>query len=120
MMRRKVTLTLGEFGHSALDDQACSLWLSVHELVRRAAEYYLEDGGGATRPGYRVPSRLIMSAGESRFAGALEVSLDLAMWRRLGAEAHRQEVSLERLLRHAVLYLVADLVSGRVADRFAD
>lgn len=36
-------------------------------------------------------------------------------WARLKGEAVKQEVSVESLVRHAVLYFLADVDSGRIA-----
>jgi hypothetical protein len=42
------------------------------------------------------------------------------MWRELDKEAERQEVSIERLLAHAIMYFLADLDAGRVEERMLD
>ena len=47
----------------------------------------------------------------------LELDLDNETWEELESEALRQRVTIERLVEHAALYLMADLDSGRVATR---
>ena len=47
----------------------------------------------------------------------VKVRLDGETWQALQVEAERQDVSAADLTRHAVLYFLADLDSGRVADR---
>ena len=47
------------------------------------------------------------------------MNIDDRAWDEAEAEASRQRVSIERLLEHAAMYLIADLDSGEVAARIA-
>jgi hypothetical protein len=47
----------------------------------------------------------------------LTVRLDDATWQALHDEAERQAVSPAELTRHALLYFLADVDSGRVGER---
>ena len=112
--KRSVTLELEEFGYGALEDQTRSYGISLGDFLRAAALYYLADIGSG-RPATRVPS----FHRRSDLKGGLDVELELeeSAWGALEAEAERQQVSLERLLEHAVLYLLAALDAGRVTTR---
>lgn len=115
-LKRTITLGLERFGRDTLDDQASRYALSSDELVSRAARYYAGDRGAA-RAARRVPR----FRREHGAPGGLELVLDLdaEVWEALDEESERQGVALERVLEHAVLYLVADLDSGRVAADIA-
>ena len=47
----------------------------------------------------------------------MAIRLDRETWRGLREEAERQDVSNSDLTRHAVLYFLADVDSGRVGQR---
>jgi hypothetical protein len=116
-MRRTVTLEAGSFGREAVEDEARRLALSPEQLVSRAVRYYLADRA-AGRVAHRVPSQLQSGGREGADNIALDLDLDLQTWRDLGAECRREDVSMDTLVSHAVLYLIADIDSGRVARRF--
>ena len=111
-MRRALTLEVGAFGRSALRDETRRLEMSVEEFVAGAARYFLEDD--AERPARRLPDASIRAQAESV---DLDLDLDMGTWRALDAECRRQDVTLEELLVHAVLFLIADLDSGRVSHQ---
>jgi len=50
----------------------------------------------------------------------LELDLEETSWEELEAVAKREGASMERVLEHALLLLIADLDSGRVATRFVE
>ena len=116
-MGRRVTLTLGDFAAEVLHEQATAHALSPEEFVDRAARYYMSERSTG-RPARKVPAFLKSSSG-GRDAG-VQFDLDKASWEELEAVAESEETSVERLLEHAVLLLIADLDSGRVATRFVD
>lgn len=109
-------LELSEFGRAALEAEAQRHTLSPEEFVEQAARYYLADRCSG-RAAHLVPrfARERTPPPQERLA----VELDLAQrtWRELDAESERQGVTVERLLEHAALYLIADLYSGRVPGR---
>jgi hypothetical protein len=80
--------------------------------VRTAILYYLgsrEEG----RSGWRAPR----FRDESKHARGEGVAVDDETWASLEAEAERQGVTPGRLAEHAVLFYLADLESGRIAER---
>jgi hypothetical protein len=116
-LQRLLLLPLEEFGASTLEAEAERLSVTPAALGRHAVRYYLSDRDSG-RMAFRVPRLSRAAAGEP--ALELELDLDADTWRELEAEAERQEVSLERLLEHAVMYFLADLDAGRVERRMLD
>ena len=110
-------LPLDEFGQASLGSQARALGAPPPGIVRQAALHFLA-GRGRGRIARKVPQ----FARDHGRAAAIELTLDLeeADWLALEEEAERQEVSLEQLLVHATLLLLADLDSGRVAISILD
>jgi hypothetical protein len=116
-LQRLLLLSLEEFGASTLEGEAERHSITPAELGRHAVRYYLSDRGSG-RMAFRVP-RLSRDAAREP---ALELKLDLDpdTWRELEDEAERQEVSVERLLAHAIIYFLADLDAGRVERRMLE
>jgi hypothetical protein len=114
-MKRSMTLELDEFGRTTLETEARRHALSPEQLVGHAARYYLADRDSG-RPAYRVP-RFPRQRPADEGLLPVEINLESGTWRELDAESQRQGVSVERLLEHAALYLIADLDSGRVAGK---
>jgi hypothetical protein len=114
---RSLTLSLEEFGASTLEAEAERYSVSPVELGRRAARYYLSDRDSG-RMAFKVPR--LPQEPERRPALELSLDLDPDTWRELEEEAKRQEVSVERLLEHAIVYFLADLDAGRVGRRMLE
>jgi len=114
-MRRSLKLALDDFGRATLEGEAARYSVEPAELVSHAVGYYLADRDSG-RPALKVP-RFERSATAAPLE--LDVELNDRVWDEAEAEAARQRVSLERLLEHAAMYLVADLDSGDVAARIA-
>lgn len=114
-MRRSLKLVLDSFGRATLEAEAQRYSVSPDELVGHAVEYYLSDRNSG-RPALRVPR-----FGRTEAETTMELDVDLATrtWDEAEAESKRHGVSLEQLLGHAALYLIADLDSGTVAARIA-
>jgi hypothetical protein len=110
-MSRDVSLHLDKFGQRALERFARGRDGSEAAAVRTASLYYLADRD-SQRPSWRVPP---FAAGEGTDA-TLRVRLDDETWRALDDEAGRQGVTPDVLAVHAVMYFLADLDSGRLAD----
>jgi hypothetical protein len=110
-LQRFVTLSLEEFGASTLEAEADRYSVSTTRLAQQAVRYYLSD-----RDSGRMALRVPRLSHERARQPALELTLDLDSnsWNELRQEAERQEVSLERLLEHAIIYFLADLDAGRV------
>jgi hypothetical protein len=111
-----VTIPLEGFAHECAQRCAREHDLSLPDLLALAAGYYLDDGGSdrAARALPRGPGQ----AGDRGGTG-YDLELPASQWAALESEARAQSVELGTLLKHAVLYLVADLDSGRVAARIA-
>jgi hypothetical protein len=106
-----MTLEFDEFGRTRLQELAMQHGLSMAALVGGAARHSLQrnDSRGATR---RVPRLRSLV----RSTGAMTVTLELGRedWLELDKEAQRQGESLERLIEHAAVHLVADLEAGKL------
>ena len=109
---KALKLQLDNFGRDALNEFVRRRRDSRSATVRIAALYYLADRKGG-RPAWHVPRRAT-ARGESF---SVTVRLDEETWRALNDEADRQHVSAAELTRHAVLYFLADVDSGRVGAR---
>jgi len=83
--------------------------------VTTASLYYLADRD-SDRPAWRMP-RFAQSAKSTE---ALQVEIGDETWRMLSEEAARQGVTTELLAKHALLYFVADMDSGRMGTRLED
>jgi hypothetical protein len=114
---RQLVLRMDEFGRQAVDAIARRRRGSQSAAVRTASLYYLADRD-ADRPAWRVPA--FVRDGLPKRGDGLQVALDDDTWRAVSEEADRQNVSGETLLRHALLYLHADLESGRLPGHLDD
>lgn len=109
---KNVTLHFDRFGLDALERLASRREDSPGAVVRTAAVYYLADRESA-RPGWRAP-RFIR---EPQSLSTGEFDVDDETWLALECEAERQGIATGQLAEHAFLYFLADLDSGRLADR---
>jgi hypothetical protein len=116
-VQRLLTLSLDEFGASTLEAEAERYSVSTTGLARHAVHYYLSDLDSG-RMALRVPR--LPQAGPRGPALELALDLDADSWNELDREAERQEVPLERLLEHAIVYFLADLDAGRVERRMLE
>jgi hypothetical protein len=117
-MSRELTLDMDAFGVQAFTELAEREGGSTSRALRMAAHYYLGDSENE-RPVWRVPDCPDGAKSDSRPAG-VRVEVDEATWNALVHEARRQRVEPGALASHAVLYFIADLDSGRVAQRIGD
>jgi predicted DNA-binding ribbon-helix-helix protein len=119
-MRRSLELALTDFSRSSLEQVARRQGVSVSTLVARAALYYLVESE-SDRVAARVPRLSREPSAEIR-DGLLRVTIELraAAWRDLERASESEGLSVERLLEHAALLLLADLESGRVAARLLE
>jgi hypothetical protein len=113
---RQLTVTLGGYSGEALETVSARQGLTPHELVSLAAEYYLADEN-AGRQAAQMPRWLdeLEDGGRSK----LQVDLGSDTLDALQERAGREHTSVEWLLEHATLQLMADLDSGRVQARIA-
>ena len=111
-MTKSMTLRLDSFGQQVLSEFAEEHRDSASAVVRTASLYYLADRDSG-RPAWRVPR---FQRDPPRGHG-LDVDLDDDTFAALRAEAAGQGVDPSRLAEHALLYYLADLDSGRLAER---
>ena len=109
---KALTFHLDDFGRTALEEFVQREEDSPSSAVRTASLYYLAERD-AGRPAWMAPKCLTASGD----GGDLTVRLDDATWHALHDEADRQDVSAADLTRHAVLYFLADVDSGRVGHK---
>jgi hypothetical protein len=118
-MERGLSLELTEFGRGLLEEQARREGVSVETVVREAALYYAADLDSA-RAAATPPPQPDAELADGRSRLHLRLNLDASSWEALREAAERHQVSVERMLVHAVLYYVGDMGSGRLASRLAD
>jgi hypothetical protein len=111
-MTKSMTLRLDSFGRQALSEFVDERRDSASAVVRTASLYYLADRDSG-RSAWRVP-RFVRSQPE---VDGLEVDLDDDTFDALRQEATGQGVDPARLAEHALLYFLADLDGGRLAER---
>lgn len=105
-------MAMGAFGWEAIHAQG-GAGAGLDSLVREATCYYLNDSG-LDRLGWRYPR----FRAEATAAGeGWELTVGQEIEPAFALEAARQGVSAQQLLQHALLYYLADLHSGRVAER---
>ena len=111
-MTKSMTLCLDSFGQQALSQFADEHRDSASAVVRTASLYYLADRDSG-RPAWRVPRFMRdASSGDS-----FDIDLDDDTFAALRHEAASQGVDPPRLAEHALLYYLADLDGGRLAER---
>jgi hypothetical protein len=115
-MHLEIALPLSRFGWNTLEKRATADGFEVTELIEQACGYYASELD-SRRPALELPK----SDGDEEGGAVrlLALELDGQCVEVLEGEARRQEVSLERLVRHATLVYLSDLDAGRVADRVA-
>lgn len=107
-----MTLRLDSFGRRALSDFTEESSDSPSAVVRTASLYYLADRDSG-RPAWRVPPFMR----EPPKVDGFDVDLDDDTFAALRREASGQGVEPARLAEHALLYYLADLDGGRLAER---
>lgn len=113
-----MTLDAEGFARAALENVARTYALSTEELVVHAVRYYLGDRRSG-RSSYPMPaSPLLPPRAEPADRVGVDFDLDARTRREFDSECRRQGVEFEQLAGHAVLYLIADLDSGRAAARY--
>ena len=120
-MKQSVNLELGELAVDALAEAPHRTVESdsvVPTRAVRAIRYYLADEN-AGRGDWRYPGFLSKGDGNGVHRH-LEVEIDTDVWARFAREAESQEVPVQRLAEHAVLYFLADRDAGRVTQRILD
>lgn len=86
-------------------------------VVRQSIAYYLADRT-AGRAAWLVPE--FRRTEQPQGGEEVEFEIDEQAWESLTGAANRQGVTPERLVEHAILYVAADVDSGRVTQRILD
>jgi hypothetical protein len=119
---QELALEMGSFGRETLSVSARRQNVKADTLVHQAILYYLSQRD-VDRISARVPD-FVRSQQEPEANGGshmlVTVDLEEAEWTALAEAARAERVSLERLVKHAVLLLLADLDQGRVTARILD
>lgn len=108
-----VRLELDDFGNEALEAQV-RRGSTRGAVIRTATRYYLSDRRSG-RLAWRPP--LFVRSGEQAASAITNVDLDEDTMEALEEQAQRHGVAAHRLAEHALLYFLADLDSGRAAER---
>lgn len=113
----KVRARLGAFVAEVLARKLGNGKTPGSQDFERVIQFYL--GERATRPpGWAYPDFLR----ERRASDEVELDLNVAdsLWIALEAEAREQDVAVDRLLEHAVLYFTAEMDAGRATERILE
>ena len=114
-MGRTLKLRLGPFEREALDRYGISQRVTAVRVIGTAVLYYLRE-----RDADRLEWRMFeLARAEPGGATDLEVEVGEETWRALVEEAAAQSTDPETLVRHALLFFLADVDSGRVASKLA-
>jgi hypothetical protein len=114
-MGRRLTLRLGPFEREALDRYGNSQRVTAVQVIRTAVLYYLRERD-SDRLEWRMPE---LARAQPGGATAVEVEVEEETWRSLVEEAAAQSTDSETLARHALLFFLADVDSGRIARKLA-
>jgi hypothetical protein len=112
-MTRSMMLRLDNFGREALAEFTEERHNTAGAVLRTASLYYLADRDSG-RPAWQVPD-FLRSSPEA--GTELEVDVDDETWAVLHGEAREQGIDPQRLAEHALLYYLADLDEGKLAER---
>jgi hypothetical protein len=114
-MAQTLTLRLAPFEFEALEGYRSSQRVTAVRVIRTAVMYYLRERD-SDRAAWRMPQR---GFEEPDGVTALGVEVGEETRRALVEEAAAQGVESETLARHALLFFLADVDSGRVATNLA-
>lgn len=112
----EVTVEVGDLCLKSVEGGTGRDPAELSRTFTRAIRHYLADADSG-RIAWPYPRSLAAAQGAKR---PVSVTVDGEAWRELGAEAKRQEVMPDQLVEHALLYLAADLDSGRLTERILE
>ncbi len=90
---------------------------STSTSAERAIRVYLKDKD-SPGPGWTYPT--VPPARKPVDAVQMQLDLDAELWQALSQEAINQDVTVQQLLEHAVLYFAAEDNAGRVTERIIE
>jgi hypothetical protein len=108
-----VSVAIDDFTLSVLEDASSAGRTTQDVLLVRAIRYYLAERDSG-RPGWPC------SGPDEEGEASIELDVDAVAWGAFSREANRQGVSTDRLLRHGVLYYMADRDSGRLTEKILE
>ena len=109
--KREVEVALDEFAMEEVERGAGLLGVPRARLVQRAVCHWL-DARAAGRPAARPP---VQRRRAPYYSVSLAVDLTPADWQAVSREAESLDIEPATLVEHAVLLLLADVHSGRMA-----
>jgi hypothetical protein len=109
-----VTVKLGAFASKTLVAEAMNGGEPTAASVERAIRCYLGDKGSAG-PGWPFPA--FLRGREPVEAIELRLAIEEGLWASLEDEASSQDVDVQQMLDHAVLYFAAEFNAGRATQR---
>ena len=112
-MPRALTLRLAPFEYQALERYGSSQGVPAVRVIHTAIVYYLRERS-SDRPASHMPP---LRREEPDGVAEVEVGVEEKVWRALAEEAVAQGVDPEELARHALLFFLADVDSGRAAAK---
>jgi hypothetical protein len=116
-MSRSVTVHLSEFVCSVVAGEGEGGREHLAERVVDAIQCYLGDSD-TYGPGWAYPR--FLREEEPREEVALELEIDDELWTMLEEEAERQNVSAQKMVAHAALYVAGEVNAGRTTRRILD
>lgn len=113
-MERTVAVAIDDFTLELLENASVEGRTSQGVLLMRAIRYYLSERDSG-RPGW--PCSPLDEEAEREVTSTMELDVDGSTWEAFLLEAERQGVTTDRLMRHCVLYYLADRDSGRLTQK---
>jgi hypothetical protein len=114
----KVKVRLGAFAAEALARKLGNGGVPGSPDFERVIQFYLAERSAKPPPGWAYPDFLR----ERRASDDVELDLKIEdpLWASLEAEAREQDVVVDRLLEHAMLYFAAEMDAGRTTERILE
>ncbi len=113
-----MTAEIDAFSLASLEEASTAGKTAPSVLLVRSVRYYLAEHDSG-RPGWPCSS-LPRNEDSVEEASAIELEVDGPTWEAFTLEAGRQGVPVDRLLRHAALYYLADRDSGYLAGKILE
>jgi hypothetical protein len=113
-----MTVRLSRFAFDGLTADGVVGVLGPEEAMVGVVRRYLGDRG-STSPAWPYPAFLRGSVEPEDWV-EVEFTIEGGLWRSFEKEAIRQQVSVQKLSEHAVLYLAAEIDAGHLTQRILD
>ena len=116
-VKRSVTVRIGAIASKILAVEMVVRGHSSSTSAERAIRVYLKDKN-SPEPGWGYPP--FLRARRPVDAVEMQLDIDAELWQALSEEAIHQDVTVQQLLEHAVLYFAAEDNAGRVTERIVE